>query len=191
MITSLSPAGEAAVALLQANSGRTYTSIAAEVGLSRERIRQLAVRLGVQKTVSPRGPYYRVCEVCGDRKQVQSYILEITTHRCRTHAPRLGPRTRVEGLVCALCGVTFDLIGKQATQFRQTRKRHPNMNAWCPACARPGKQTVTRACAGCGKPITRTEWPSVLRRSRQWVCSPKCCGMLRQRLLKIKKAVKT
>lgn len=94
------------------------TAIAAEHGLTKERIRQLAVRIGLR---GPKGLRLRwACEMCGSEHE--SKPSEVKRWCSRACSSRARAIRQSEEHVCPECGETFVMDRMQLTRMRQNLK---------------------------------------------------------------------
>lgn len=144
--------------LLRARNDWTQSSLAAEIGISRQRIQQLVIEndLPVRKhwEVFPKKTF--TCSICNELMKRQ------TKDGCHLKC-RLALRTL--HYTCTNCGKEFDRPYNQ--RFQKCRRTDPEKSR--PFCCRPcyrewvskmkgtglywregGKQPITKICKGCG-----------------------------------------
>ncbi len=79
-------------------AGESYAALAREYGLTRQRIYQISHGTHNGADIPNRritGPFYRVCEVCGDRKQYRDKCRAEQTKRCLKCA-KYDPNSKIE-----------------------------------------------------------------------------------------------
>lgn len=150
----------------------SFREIGEQVGLTGERVRQLALkRLGITNTTPV------PCASCGKLREKPthfSYIPHWLCSDCRLIKHQLKIKTLA--VTCDKCGTQWVATGGERASRINMRKRNPRIRqSFCHACGRPGKRTETRPCGGCQKPITRTRWPSSpVWQEEHWFCNRTC-----------------
>lgn len=119
---------------LRTTSSTNYADIARKFECSRELVRKRADGLGFPKQRQITGPFFRVCEVCGDKKQVTSFFAASFT-RCLKHARRSQSKNRqvVVTQPCFFCHATDTLTGLARTSYIQNRSKKDRIYT-CSSC---------------------------------------------------------
>lgn len=142
------------------------SEIAREVGVSRERVRQIVRSAGIGWMPKHPAKVHRPCRLCG--------LPVMTPRKLHCEACRSIPA------VCATCGKSFTMTATRLkTDLRDSRRRNAGAIFCSRACRRPtGKsegRSVDFACAWCGKKVRMF----ASRARRQKCCSRVCAQQLR------------
>jgi len=136
------------------------SAIARRLNCSRERVRQIAARLGVR--VEPGEPKFVDCADCGRR--IRRGTLGICVD-CRHQ------RTLVE-LTCILCGKKF---WRRRKDYNDFLRREPIGARQGPRCSKACVSSRSATCSWCGGDAG-IRWPSAIRSTRHSFCGkPKYC----------------
>lgn len=128
---------------LLANSNVSYQELATLYGCTREWVRVRAMTLGFARRKAV-GPFYRVCIVCGDSKQVKT--LKGVAKYCKRHAiHEVPPALTVETQPCSSCNARETLTGRPRVDYVRNRERFGRMGYTCSGCKiKNGGYFVTR-----------------------------------------------
>lgn len=153
--------------------GMTYQAIGEQVGLSRERVRQILNKYGEAGR--------HLC-ACG---QAMHYPTAEQCPRCRRAAEKAArpkPVVRVGLFTCRRCGQGFALSGMALTkQIVNIRNQHLT-RAECPHCRLLRQHgPIETACARCGAPLTisgpsahAARWRQRRGETVRFFCHPSC-----------------
>jgi hypothetical protein len=129
--------------------------IARRLDCSRERVRQIADRLGVR--FQPKRPKFIQCSDCG-RKIAPGKLGMCADCRHR--------RTLVE-LTCIVCGKSF---WRRRKDYNDFLRREPISERQGPRCSKACVSSRSPACSWCGEDVG-TRWPGRIRSTHHSFCS--------------------
>lgn len=126
------------------------TAVGAEIGVSREWVRRICVKLGIQAV------WPRHCPKCKGLLKLAEHTNE---PQWRWYCNACKPRRKVRISYCAECQQPYTMTGRQRDGYIRNHK-HGTKTSRCPECLKKAAARwprITVACADCGTEVQRAE----------------------------------